>query len=134
MSNQRAATPRRTEDDNTTDVTVAAVQAALNEVYDPCSQAWQRPLSLRDLGLVRAITVERPGRVTVRVSLTAPFCMAVATIMQAVEIRVGAVPGVTDVTVHIDAETPWSPALMSEAGRARLSARRAADLTLISRR
>ena len=107
--------------------TAAAIHAALGEVYDPCSQAWQRPLSIRDLGLIRGVTIDRQGRATVRVSLTAPFCTALATIMQSVEVRVGQVPGVTGVTVEIDAETPWSPALMTEEGRAWLAARRVAD-------
>ncbi|MGC4897167.1 metal-sulfur cluster assembly factor [Micromonospora sp. DT31] len=105
-----------------------AARAALHEVYDPCSQAWQRPLSLPDLGLVRDVSADDTGRVTVRVSLTVPFCMAVHTIMQAVETRVGAVPGVTAVDVQIDTVTPWSPAAMSPGGRDRLEARRAAEL------
>lgn len=106
---------------------VALVRAALDEVYDPCSQAWQRPLSLPDLGLVRDVAVAPDGRVRVVVSLTAPFCMAVGTIMQAVEARVGQVPGVTGVDVEIDAETSWTPTLMTEAGRDALAARRTAD-------
>lgn len=109
--------------------TAAAIHAALGEVYDPCSQAWQRPLSVRDLGLIRGVTIDRRGHATVRVSLTAPFCTALATIMQSVEVRVGQVPGVAGVAVEIDAETPWSPALMTEAGRAWLAARRVADRT-----
>lgn len=105
----------------------AAVRAALDEVYDPCSQSWQRPMSLPDLGLLREVTVSRDGHATVRISLTAPFCMAVATIMQATEQRVGQVAGVTAVTVEIDTDTPWSPALMTPAGRAALARSRAAD-------
>jgi metal-sulfur cluster biosynthetic enzyme len=105
----------------------AAVWAALDDVYDPCGQAWRRPMSVRDLGLVRDATVDRHGHATVRVSLTTPFCTGLATIMRAVEARVGGVEGVTGVTVHIDAETPWQPALMTDAGRATLAAHRAAD-------
>nr|ANY57972.1 MtcJ 4'-phosphopantetheinyl transferase [uncultured bacterium] len=92
---------------------VRAAERALADVYDPCSQAWQRPLSLPDLGLVRDVAADSDGRVTVRISLTVPFCMAVHTIMQAVEARVGAVPGVTAVDVRIDTDTPWTPAAMS---------------------
>jgi metal-sulfur cluster biosynthetic enzyme len=104
-----------------------AIRAALGEVFDPCSQSWNRPMSVRDLGLVRDIAVDDGGRVTVRLSLTAPFCTALAVIMMAVERRVGDVPGVTAVTVDIDAETPWSPELMTSSGRAALAARRAVD-------
>lgn len=105
-----------------------AARLALHDVYDPCSQAWQRPLSLPDLGLIRDVAADDAGRVTVRVSLTVPFCFAVHTIMQSVETRVGALPGVTAVDVQIDTATPWSPAAMSASGRAALQTRRAAEL------
>lgn len=106
-----------------------AVDDALGEVYDPCSQAWNRPMSIRDLGLVRQVTLDERGQVAVRLSLTAPFCTALAVLMKAVEVRVGRVPGVAAVTVDIDAETPWSPELMTAAGRAALASRRALDLS-----
>jgi metal-sulfur cluster biosynthetic enzyme len=103
------------------------VRDALQQVYDPCSQSWQRPMSVIDLGLVRAVEISEEGRATVRISLTAPFCMAVPTIMQAVEQRVGAVEGVTGVSVEIDGGTLWSPDLMTEAGREILARARAGD-------
>ncbi|MEW9533726.1 metal-sulfur cluster assembly factor [Microbispora sp. NPDC049125] len=105
----------------------AAVRAALDQVFDPCSQAWQRPLSLRELGLVRDVRADQAGRVTVVLSLTSPFCMALPTIMQAVELRVGEVPGVTGVSVEIDSDTSWSPGLMTPAGRKTLQMVRVAD-------
>jgi metal-sulfur cluster biosynthetic enzyme len=107
----------------------ARILDALCEVYDPCSQAWSRPISVVDLGLVRGVWLDATGQATVRISLTAPFCMAVATIMQAVERRVGAVPGVRRVHVDIDTETPWQPDLMTEYGRQALHRRRTDDAT-----
>lgn len=124
MSRPSRTAPQALPEEQREPVATAAYEA-LDEVYDPCSQAWLRPLSLRDLGLVRAVTVGPDGQATVRVSLTVPFCMAVPTIMQAVEVRVGSVPGVTGVSVHIDQDTPWHPGMMSDAGRAVLAARRA---------
>ncbi|MEV6947384.1 metal-sulfur cluster assembly factor [Streptomyces sp. NPDC051172] len=108
-------------------VTPEQVHTALHEVYDPCSQSWQRPMSLVDLGLVREVAVADDGRATVRISLTAPFCMAVPTIMQSVEQKVGAVEGVTAVTVELDGGTPWRPELMTDEGRALLAAARTED-------
>jgi metal-sulfur cluster biosynthetic enzyme len=104
----------------------AAICAALQSVYDPCSQAWSRPLSLFDLGLVRRAELD-DGHARVTLSLTAPFCMAIATIMQATELRVAELPGVCDVTVEIDTTTPWSPALMTEHGRRWLELHRSGD-------
>jgi metal-sulfur cluster biosynthetic enzyme len=103
------------------------VHAALLDVYDPCSQSWQRPMSLVALGRVRDVAGAGDGHATVRVSLTAPFCMAVPVIMQSIEQKVGVVEGVTGVTVELDGATLWSPGLMTEKGRELLSAARAED-------
>ena len=105
----------------------AGLVGALCGVYDPCSQAWSRPLSIYDLGLVRGAEVDDAGHAHVTISLTAPFCMAIATIMQATELRVGELPGITAVTVEIDTTTPWSPDLITEQGRRWLELRRSSD-------
>jgi len=109
------------------DAVASDVRRALEHAYDPCSQAWQRPLSLVDLGLVREVDVDGDGTARVVLGLTAPYCMAVATLMQAVEHRAGEVPGVTGVVVDVDAAAPWSPALMTDEGRRWLSRRRDSD-------
>lgn len=101
-------------------VTESEIMTALSGVYDPCSQSWQRPLSVVDLGLVRGTEVDDNGRATVRLSLTSPFCMALATIMQSVERRVGELPGVTSVAVEVDPSL-WTPDLMSPEGRTLLA-------------
>lgn len=110
-------------------VTSSAVWSALRQVYDPCSQAWRRPLSVVDLGLVRELAVDGDGTVRVRIGLTVPYCLAVATIMRAVEHRVGEIGGVTGVRVEIDQDAQWSPDLMTAYGRDLLAAHRAADRT-----
>ncbi|WP_434597728.1 metal-sulfur cluster assembly factor [Streptomyces sp. A5-4] len=103
------------------------VHDALGEVYDPCSQSWQRPMSLVDLGLVRGVEVDDNGRAQVTISLTAPFCMAVPTILQSIEQKVGNVAGITRVAVAIDGGTIWNPDLMTDKGRGQLADARAAD-------
>jgi metal-sulfur cluster biosynthetic enzyme len=107
-------------------MTPTGVWLALREVYDPCSQAWARPLSLVDLGLVRDVSVEG-GSVRVRIGLTVPYCLAVATIMRAVEQRVGELDGVSEVLVDIDQDATWSPELMTDHGRRSLAAHRTRD-------
>lgn len=105
----------------------AAVEAALREVYDPCSQAWARPLSVVDLGLVRGMTVQPGGEVTIRLTPTTPMCLGVPVLMQAVEQRIAEVPGVSAVRVDIDLQAPWDAALMTERGRQLLTDRRSYD-------
>ncbi|MEV0284859.1 MULTISPECIES: hypothetical protein [unclassified Kribbella] len=60
---------------------------------------------------------------------TVAYCLAVATIMRAIEHRVGEIGGVTDVRVEIDQDAQWSPDLMTAYRRDRLAAHRAADRT-----
>ncbi|SDL42904.1 metal-sulfur cluster assembly factor [Streptomyces indicus] len=99
-----------------TTATTAHIHAALQDTYDPCSQSWQRPMSLIDLGLIRQVTLTPDGHATVRISLTAPFCMALPTIMQAIEHKVGHIEGIHHVTVTLDTTTPWHPGLMTPQG------------------
>jgi metal-sulfur cluster biosynthetic enzyme len=105
-----------------------AVFAALDRVIDPCSNSWQRPLSIVDLGLVRRISVDTRQVARIEISLTTAFCLAISVIMQAIEERVGAVPGITDVEVSVDPTVVWSMDLMTEEGRERLLAHRRRDV------
>ncbi|MEV5609114.1 iron-sulfur cluster assembly protein [Streptomyces sp. NPDC052225] len=117
-----AAAPETTPAADTTTITdtttaTEQIRNALTHAYDPCSQSWQRPLSLIDLGLIRHITVTPHGHATIRISLTAPFCMAVPTIMQTIEHKTRTIHGITHVTTEIDGTTPWHPDLMTPHGR-----------------
>jgi metal-sulfur cluster biosynthetic enzyme len=112
---------------DTKTATERAVLAALDRVVDPCSQSWQRPLSIVDLGLIRRISIDPRGTARVDISLTTPFCLAVTIIMQAIEQRVGEVPGVRAVEVVVDPTVVWSIDLMTEDGRERLLAHRRRD-------
>ncbi|HEY3749798.1 MAG TPA: iron-sulfur cluster assembly protein [Pseudonocardiaceae bacterium] len=103
------------------------VVAALDRVVDPCSQSWQRPLSIVDLGLIRRVTVDTRCTARIDISLTTPFCLAITVIMQAIEQRVGEVPEITDVDVHVDPTVVWSIDLMTQEGRERLLAHRRGD-------
>lgn len=101
-----------------------AVEGAIALVDDPCSIAARAPLNIFELGLVRGWSVDADGDVRVTLSPTSPSCILIGSIMQGVEQRVGAVPGVRSVTVELDGETFWTTELMSEAGRRKLDARR----------
>ncbi|AXL92975.1 hypothetical protein C4J65_35455 [Streptomyces sp. CB09001] len=121
------ATTATTTTATATTATAEQVHTALQNVYDPCSQSWQRPMSLPDLGLIRQVSLTPDGHATVRISLTAPFCMAVPTIMQSIEHKVRAIHGITNITVELDATTPWHPELMTDQGRKQLTHARTHD-------
>jgi metal-sulfur cluster biosynthetic enzyme len=98
----------------------AAVEMAMRAVYDPCSVAARAPLDIFEMGLVRSWDVADDGTVAVTISPTAPSCVLIGSIIQGVEQRVGDVPGVTGVVVHVESETFWTEELMSEQGREKL--------------
>ncbi|MES1263418.1 MAG: iron-sulfur cluster assembly protein, partial [Peristeroidobacter soli] len=83
----------------------AHVEAALAEVYDPCSVQANAALSIADMGLVTGLDIEPDGAVRVRIRATSPWCTMIGSIMQGVETKVGAVAGVSTVTVEIERAT-----------------------------
>lgn len=101
-----------------------AVGDAIAKVDDPCSVRANAPLNVFELGLVRAWSVGVDGDVHVTLSPTSPSCVLIGSIMQGIERRVGAVPGVASVAVALDRETFWTEDLMSAEGRRKLVGRR----------
>jgi metal-sulfur cluster biosynthetic enzyme len=71
--------------------------------------------------------VDADGRAAVTISPTTLFCMAITVIIQAIELRVAAVPGISSVDVTVDVQTDWTPEMMTEHGRRVLAEHRATD-------
>ena len=84
------------------------VQQALRTVHDP-----EIPVNIVDLGLVYACDV-RDGEVDIDMTLTAPGCGMGPVLVQDVEQMVARVPFVTDVTVNLVFDPPWSRDMMTE--------------------
>jgi len=88
----------------------AEVIAALRTVYDP-----EIPVNIYDLGLIYGLDVdEAAGKVSIRMTLTAPGCPVAATFPGTVEQAVQAVDGVREAHVELVWDPPWSRELMSE--------------------
>ncbi|NMG76952.1 DUF59 domain-containing protein [Aromatoleum diolicum] len=88
----------------------AEVIAALRTVYDP-----EIPVNIYDLGLIYGLDVDAAaGKVSIRMTLTAPGCPVAATFPGTVERAVQAVDGVREAHVELVWEPPWSRELMSE--------------------
>ncbi len=88
---------------------------AISEVYDP-----EIPVNIWELGLIYDLRVDPGGAVAVRMTLTAPACPSAQTLPVEVERRVREVEGVTDVTVEVVWEPPWTTDRMSEAAKLQL--------------
>ncbi len=89
-------------------VSEAQVREALATVHDP-----EIPVNIVDLGLVYRCDI-KGGRVHIDMTLTAPGCGMGPVLVQDVERMVARVPFVTDVTVDLVFDPPWSRDMMTE--------------------
>ena len=94
----------------------------LDGIKDPCSVASGVPLGLDEMGLVDQVEIDAGGAVTLKLRLTSPFCHMIGFFKTEAARRVGALPGVTTVTLEADNGLDWSPSRISIAGQARREA------------
>lgn len=93
------------------------VVKALRTVRDP-----ELPVNLYDLGLMYSIDIDGSGGVRIVMTLTAPNCPVADQIPRDVERAVRAVEGVTDVSVTLTFDPPWTTDRMSEEAQLELEA------------
>ncbi len=82
---------------------------AVRGVYDP-----EIPVNIYDLGLIYRLDVDTEGVVELEMTLTSPACPVAGTLPYEVGRVVDAVPGVTDATVRLVWDPPWTQERMSE--------------------
>lgn len=92
-----------------------AVLVALKGVYDP-----EIPVNIYDLGLIYDVAINDEGHVDIQMTLTTPGCPVAQTFPGTVERAVNEVEGVSDCTVELVWEPPWSQERMTEAARLEL--------------
>lgn len=88
---------------------------ALKTVYDP-----EIPVDIWELGLIYDVLIREDSAVALTMTLTSPFCPVAGTLPGEVEAKVRSVAGVTDVTLELVWDPPWSPELMSEGAKLEL--------------
>ncbi|HWB82828.1 MAG TPA: DUF59 domain-containing protein [Bryobacteraceae bacterium] len=86
--------------------------AALRTVYDP-----EMPLNIYELGLIYEIRLDAEGKVAIDMTLTAPSCPVAGTLPGEVERAVRAVDSVSDVSIQLVFDPPWTKDKISEAGK-----------------
>jgi len=91
------------------------VIAALKRIFDP-----EIPVNIYDLGLIYDVIIDDEQNVLVKMTLTTPNCPVAQTFPGTVEQAVNQVEGVTDCTVELVWEPPWSNERMTEAARLEL--------------
>lgn len=92
-----------------------AVVAALKTVFDP-----EIPVNIYDLGLVYDVAIQEDQHVHIQMTLTSPGCPVAQTFPGTVEQAVNTVEGVSDCTVELVWEPPWTQERMSEVARLEL--------------
>ncbi len=70
-------------------------------------------INIIDLGLVYGINVEST-RVNILMTLTTPGCPLDSYFVQDITSRLKAIKGISDVSVELTFDPPWSPSKMSE--------------------
>lgn len=84
---------------------------AIKTVYDP-----EIPVNIYELGLIYDIDVDPDSSaVHVRMTLTAPGCPVAGSLPREVQTRIEAVPGVSQASVELVWDPPWTKDRMSEA-------------------
>ena len=89
-------------------VSVDQVWQTLSTIHDP-----EIPVNIVDLGLIYDVE-ETDGKIDVKMTLTSPGCGMGPVLVNDVEERVGQVPFVSDVSVEVVFDPPWSRDRMSE--------------------
>ncbi len=89
----------------------------LRQVIDP-----EIDCNIVDLGLIYGIHIDG-GKVAVQMTLTTPGCPMHESIGWGVKNALLSLEGVEEAEVEIVWDPPWNPAMMTEAGRARVGLR-----------
>ena len=87
----------------------------LRTIYDP-----EIPVDIYELGLVYSIDVKSSGVAEVKMTLTSPMCPVAESLPPEVESKIGKVPGVTQASVEVVWDPPWTMDMMSEAAKLQL--------------
>jgi FeS assembly SUF system protein len=89
--------------------------AALKTVFDP-----EIPVNIYDLGLIYDIAINDEQHAHIQMTLTTPGCPVAQTFPGTVEQAVNQVQGVSDCTVELVWDPPWTQERMTEAARLEL--------------
>ncbi len=91
------------------------VIAKLKEVVDP-----EVNLNIWDFGLVYEVNISAENEVSIVMTLTVPGCPLYSVITEEVNTKVASIEGVTKVDLQMVFEPRWTPAKITDDGKAQL--------------
>lgn len=94
----------------------AAVIDVLRSCYDP-----EIPVNIYDLGLIYEVRVDAGDQAYIRMTLTSPMCPVAESLPVEIETKIRDIAGISDVTVEVVWDPPWTPEMMSEDARLELN-------------
>ena len=124
MSDETAVTVQEAKEAETTAEAPAAgapdalrerIVEALKTVRDP-----EIPVNIYDLGLIYDLDIDETGKVAIKMTLTAPGCPVAGILPMQVEQAVRGVEGVSDVTVELVWDPPWTQDRISDEAKLEL--------------
>jgi len=91
------------------------VVSVLKTCYDP-----EIPVDIYELGLIYDVYIDEASQAFVKMTLTSPACPVAGTLPGEVEGKVRNIDGISEATVELVWDPPWSIERMSEAARLEL--------------
>lgn len=91
------------------------VLKAIKEVYDP-----EIPVDVYELGLIYDLKIFPVNNVYVLMTLTSPSCPSAGSLPGEIEQKIREVPGISDVSVELTFDPPYSTEMMSEEAKLEL--------------
>lgn len=91
------------------------VVEAIKSVYDP-----EIPVDVFELGLIYEVKIFPVNNVYILMTLTSPSCPSAEQIPSEIEQRVREVEGVSDVSIELTFDPPYSQDMMSEVAKLEL--------------
>ncbi len=88
---------------------------AIKEVYDP-----EIPVDVYELGLIYDLKIFPVNNVYVLMTLTSPSCPSAGSLPGEIEQKIREVSGVSDVSVELTFDPPYSTEMMSEEAKLEL--------------
>lgn len=95
------------------------IRAILDEIKDPCSVAASIPMGLDEMGIVKSVKIAGSGQVEIGLRLTSPVCEMIGYMRKEAMAKIGALPGVTGVSVSHDSGLDWDHDMISPEAQAR---------------
>jgi metal-sulfur cluster biosynthetic enzyme len=94
------------------------VEDVVAQVVDPCSTSAGTPMTMREMGLLKSVSVEGDAAV-VEMRLTAPSCPMVPYFLDAIERGVADLHGIERVILRTDGGHDWDRSHIDPAAEAR---------------